>query len=105
MRAAVSPEELAAIKERLAAATPGPWDAVWEVCYGWEVRAAAAERPGYESGSLAAVWKRDRGDSDLLAQPDAEFIAHAREDVPALVAEIERLQHMLDWELEADELW
>ncbi len=27
---------------------------------------------------------------------DAEFIAHAREDVPKLIAEIRRLQHTID---------
>jgi hypothetical protein len=52
-------------------------------------------------------WKRSEDYSDILAPDgsqlasywlagDGEFIAHARQDVPALVAEIRRLQAALD---------
>ncbi|WP_427110869.1 hypothetical protein [Lysinibacillus xylanilyticus] len=69
-------EQLNAIKERVAKVTPGPW------CVGGaiDIHDACGEE-------VAAVW--DGG-------PDIEFIAHAREDVPALVAEVERLQQQLE---------
>jgi hypothetical protein len=36
-----------------------------------------------------------RADIVGVEHPDAEFIAHAREDVPALIAEVERLRRAL----------
>jgi hypothetical protein len=78
------PVDTKPILARAEAATPGPWI------------------PGLDEG---VVFKRisDRhyatiispGDAPDDHQPrssDVEFIAHAREDVPALVAEVERLQ-------------
>jgi len=62
-------EQLNAIKERAAKATPGPW----------------------RQAGLYSV-KNSEDMSIPLRPEDAEFIAHARKDVPALVAEVERLQ-------------
>lgn len=44
-----------------------------------------------------AAWSKDiyRKDISGITHPDAEFIAHAREDVPALVAEVRRLRAQL----------
>ncbi|MFJ8110454.1 hypothetical protein [Streptomyces sp. NPDC096132] len=41
-----------------------------------------------------AAWSKDiyRKDVSGIGHPDAQFIAHAREDVPALLAEIHRLK-------------
>lgn len=63
--------KLAEIKARCEAATPGPWYAD-----GW------------------ALWDDDHGEFVELhdTDPDAQFIAHARSDIPALLAEAERLQ-------------
>lgn len=64
-------EELDEIEKRAAAATPGPW-----CC-------------GYDEDSLysgeAYVARFEHGD-------DQVFVAHARTDVPALVAEVRRLR-------------
>lgn len=38
---------------------------------------------------------------DTINHPDAEFIAKASEDVPTLIAEVERLQEALTWTQEA----
>ena len=75
----MTPERLQAIRARCEQATPGPWS--------WA--------PGY-------VLVSARGDRILvldytygprqLTEADAEFVAHAREDVPALLEEVERLQ-------------
>lgn len=69
-------EELNAIEARCKAATPGPWLG--------------------DSGRDIVV--RDGGDwvsvFDYKA-PNAEFIAHARADLPGLLAEVRRLQRLL----------
>lgn len=71
-------EELAAIKARAEAATPGPWE-------------LASASSGYSNES--DVISQDLGvvAHDVLNNT-AVFIAHARTDVPALVAEVERLR-------------
>lgn len=61
-------EELKAIEARANAATPAPWH--------------------YDP-----VWGRARGESiSCMTEEDGEFCAHAREDVPKLIAEVERLR-------------
>lgn len=70
-------EQLNAIKERVAKATPGPWE------YDNE------ERGIWNNGGFNYLG------TVTLSHVDAEFIANAREDVPALVAEVERLRETL----------
>jgi hypothetical protein len=87
-------EELKAIRDRAEAATPGPW--YWEKldADGWN----DTEMPCLVSASVEGVM--DFGDCEQYYptegsppnDKDAEFIAHAREDVPKLLAEIERLK-------------
>lgn len=79
--------DLEAIKARLAAATPGPWRAVEMTHYG---------EPGTGFGWVAggkqpcgAIMGEESGGAGMLE--DAVFIAHAPEDIAALVAEVERL--------------
>lgn len=84
-------EQLNAIKEREAKATPGPWEA-----------------KGLQSLSYARVEKREtKYESKIIVEAlnndNIEFIAHAREDVPALVAEVKRLntvKHRLNSDVE-----
>lgn len=81
-------EELSEIRARVEAASDGPWSADDEgdggsildafgghVVIGNGVVIDRVGRPAYGVGS-----------------PDADFIAHSREDVPALLAEVERLR-------------
>jgi len=84
----MSEDELKAIEERAAQATPGPW----------KVRGC---RTGYDAcaivdaDGLPIVQDTDRDECTHLAVQDgadAAFIAHAREDVPRLCAEVRRLQ-------------
>lgn len=81
---------LDAIKARAEAATEGPWrlDGPW-----WiddpsdpDCPAALAMVTGPGRVGIMVPERTDANDAD------AEFIAHARTDVPALVAEVERLQ-------------
>lgn len=76
--------DLAAIEARLQAATPGPWDctfyspndSVW--CGNLEI----AEVRVYTGTNEAAYKNVENG----------EFIAHAPEDIAALLAEVRRLR-------------
>lgn len=85
-------KELKEIRERCNKATPGPWK--------WEE--TEDQKSGREWGDLGEILVTQSGDEVLSAngydytsvevsKNDAAFIAHAREDIPALLAEIERL--------------
>lgn len=79
-------EELQAIRERAERATAGPWFAQYQ-----DVKTESIRDKKYgEPETIAEMY---------YADTDAEFIAHAREDVPKLLAlvvqqaaEVERLQ-------------
>lgn len=81
-------ERLAEIEARAQAATDGPWQ-------------AALDRPSHPSvGDITAPGNHhvvcfghdydEYGSIDNVA--DAAFIAHARDDIPALLAEVRRLR-------------
>jgi hypothetical protein len=85
-------DELEAIRARANAATPGPWE-VRELAKG-ETRSAVCR---VQDSSLDVFPVQDIG-SSIMADTigtDEQFIAHAREDVPALVTEILRLRSRL----------
>jgi len=83
-------EELAAIKARAEAATPGPWQ--WTATKGEDdhlVSLAVHDRYGQSLEVLGtSEWLR-------IEPPNATFIAHARTDVPAILAEVKRLRAVL----------
>lgn len=81
-------QELQAIKERVEKATPGPWGFDKGKKEHMDRRPAVIEVFVEEENE----WFISGDISDLK---DAEFIAHAREDIPALIAEVERLQKAL----------
>lgn len=105
-------DELQAIKARAEAATPGPWTTE---SYGNDGRDDVEIQHVRGSNGRTVVTT----DCNVYTtDEDATFIAHARTDVPALVAEVERLQkvhadleaenrrlrqqHDRDWEINAD---
>lgn len=80
--------DLDPIKERLAAATPGPWR-VWRDPDPTRARATAVE--------TAWCYGDIEGDTELITDylptdADATFIANTPSDLAALVAEVERLR-------------
>lgn len=89
-------KELAAIRERAERATEGPWS----VYYG---RAFSHERFDSDgdkrlpTGIGQVFISHDHWDGNYFdaSDEDIEFIAHAREDIPKLLAEIERLQRLV----------
>lgn len=86
-------EQIDAIASRAAAAERGPW------CV---MNGGDNETSTFIDGPEGDVLIRDwRGSGHLseeyvwVKEPNAEFIAHAREDIPALLAEVERLHDEL----------
>ncbi|WP_140423012.1 hypothetical protein [Lysinibacillus boronitolerans] len=88
-------EQLNAIKERVAKATLGPWKVVKSEETGVQIGTT------WESGQLkncVPVVTTAHGVEFVtiyINDNNSNFIAHAREDVPALVAEVERLHQAL----------
>jgi hypothetical protein len=71
--------EIAQMRARCDAATPGPWLARIE------------RREGFSGSDFIET---NAQDIELLGatEADYDFIAHARQDIPALLAEIDRLR-------------
>lgn len=74
-------EQLQAIEERAHAATPGPWMEEAESGEWWVASMSD------ETAALYVI-----PDTALMNQADVDFIAHARDDVPALIAEVRSLR-------------
>lgn len=93
-------EELQTIKERAEKATAGPWtmDRTREQIKGprYTICNIAFDVDGRFEPETYAAYKAIGGVADEDTNPfqdeDAAFIAHARSDIPALIAEVERLQ-------------
>lgn len=88
MEDTISASELEAIKARCAAARPAPWT-------------SHVEGRDHTSGSSFIMVGNGaaRGDDIELSgatTADQDFIAHARQDLPRLVAEVERLRRRID---------
>lgn len=84
--------DLDAIEARCNAATPGPW----EISYGCEEESRYRWRavgPPHEVVENDAGY--DDGSAESASEDDAKFIAHARTDVPLLIAEVRRLRAAL----------
>ena len=92
------PLDLDAIRARADAATPGPWVAEAYVYgdpedgYGppqdWQIKTAGWTK---HAGSVIVSHQPYEG-GGVNEEADAEFIAHARQDVPDLLAELARLR-------------
>lgn len=85
----MSDEELAAIEGRANAAIPGPW---WHKVRSFN-RHISNNRYGFSFITINLGDLDENKETEDIAT--AQFIAAAREDVPALVAEVRRLQTVL----------
>lgn len=74
--------DLGAIRARAEAATPGPWERGGK----WNETAVYAK----DGTMIAGQWDYEEG--GISEVPDADFIAHAREDIPTLLALIDEQQ-------------
>ena len=85
----MTPEELDALEALAAAATPGPWEAGTAMCcpdMGW------VDGPNRRVCPVLEPAKR----THTLDANDAEFIAGAREAVPALIAALREARARVD---------
>jgi hypothetical protein len=93
----MTPAELDAIEARAKAATPGPWENS-KTGRVYRVDRPLNGRDFYEDGDLQFLaqfttpGKLPFDDGDFDDPLTADFIAHARDDVPALVAEVRALE-------------
>lgn len=88
----ITDEELAAMQARVEATTPGPWR-------------SSFEGRDHFSGDSVIVTREQEIEIYISADDyagggghfcaDLDFIAHARQDVPRLIAEVQRLRALL----------
>lgn len=108
----MTPEQLQAIEDRAEKATAGPWEWSEALEDGWGhygpdlISSRTRPKTGIGSRTPAPMviqsWGHD-ADGLIISPTDAEFIAHAREDIPALVAEVRRLQaEVTHWQANHD---
>lgn len=76
----MTPDDLTAIRERANQATPGPWINGHNTAE--RHSGVTSNGDGYEGARIAEV---------PSSAPDAVFIAHAREDIPALLDYVDTL--------------
>lgn len=81
----MTPEEIAEIKARAEAATPGAWSIL--------IHEPSLSRMVVSNDRTLDI---DFGYVGNRTEADAEFVAHARTDVPTLLAEVERLRELTD---------
>lgn len=94
-RDSMNAEQLQAIKERAQYATEGPWQVVESEESGVQI-GTTWEHGQLKSCVPVVTTACGVGNTTVyINHVDAEFIAHARQDVPSLIAEVERRQKHL----------
>lgn len=104
--------DLDAIKARANAASAGPWKLVTDFCdCGGDFNCSHGESPyalrlpthvvrdadrPCTPGDSLDVCRHNASDFGDLTMADAEFLAHARQDIPELIAEVQRLREALE---------
>src|SRR5713226_5917320 len=91
MRFLITADEIKAIEKLAAEASVGPWRAL----PGFEGHAAIMQEGATQQFAGIAHFIDGHENLDLDSR-DAEFIAHAREDIPKLLAYIENLEITLE---------
>lgn len=90
---AMTAERIVEIKAREGKATPGPWG-VFQECRGKKRVGIATKRSIEDVGAEELDVIVDCDGSGIRWEADAAFIAAARQDIPDLLAEVERLQRV-----------
>ncbi len=94
-------QELAGIEARANAATAGPWQIYTDAdsVLGLPLPEGVSAYPLAEfmqADSCVSLYAADYAKRDHRTYSNAEFIAHARTDVPALLAEVRRLRGLVE---------
>lgn len=96
----VTEQELAAMEKRIAAAAPAPWWGWLETRDGTGGESYIQITPDSEEDEEIYIRRfvgaRELKSPDVQLDADIDFIAHAREDMPRLIAEIRRLRALHD---------
>ncbi len=89
--------DLDAIKARAEKATEGPWENISiDSRPNWILGRARTPDGGWYGTEDVLCIQDENLDGSYMGEDDLNFIAAARTDVPALVAEVERLQGIWD---------
>lgn len=91
----MTPNPLDAIQARADAATEGPWEAIDAFDENGEDWLYSEIRHTYRADGI--VWPNQILGTTDLEEADAEFIAHAREDVPKLVEALRAVEAIKPW--------
>jgi hypothetical protein len=75
------------IRKRLEKVDSGPWDYTYDGSSDYSI--GNARDP--QETAFGILWQRDHD----RAKPHLDFIAHARQDIPALLDEVERLRKIV----------
>ncbi|ANA85295.1 hypothetical protein BH769_gp92 [Gordonia phage BritBrat] len=97
--------DLDAIEARAKAATPGPWEFHDEDSprNPWVTRKIVRDNEPYHELNILKVRMARHARNECCWPPtstDAEFIAHARTDVPALVSRVRELEDAIEQAME-----
>lgn len=94
---ALDPARIQEIRERVEKATSGPWkihevhDSCCDYARDWETDEIPDHEPESRGMTCPDGGLNHGEDYELFTEPDATFIAHAREDIPYLLSELDRL--------------
>ena len=88
----VNSEQLQEIEQRWAKATPGPWatDSCQTIVKTWH------QKPGICEWKIAGIAFNQRNGGYFSNKNDAAAIANAPTDIALLIAEVQRLNHVVD---------
>jgi hypothetical protein len=92
---AISDEDLDAIESRSAAATPAPW---WSWIEGRDGTSGESFIGRGRAGARHSDLYLSTDPGERVSNEDHDFIAHARQDVPELLAEVRRLRQLTEGE-------
>ena len=84
------------IEARANAATEGPWEWEGEAKAGWEIGANSLVPSRRPDDPVLYGYGYDASGIEVKTPADAEFIAHARTDVPWLLEQVERRDKALE---------
>lgn len=94
MGSLMTDQRLAEIERRVSSSTPAPWVSYWEGRDHWGGASFVMMHRGEHQCDLYLHFDCvENSEAQRLA--DQDFIAHAREDIPALIEEIRRLHDII----------